>query len=85
MILDYPCEMCVSVFMRLHEKKRVGGRKGKREGGKRKMENRGESLHYAAVGVPQQCARCLVRAVNNSDISKTVPSEAHISSYHPYQ
>jgi len=60
MILDYPCEMCASVFMRLHEKKRVGGRQG---------ENRGESLHYAAVGVPQQCARCLVRAVNNSDIS----------------
>lgn len=59
---------CVSVFMRLHEKKRVGGRQGER-GGKRKMENRGESLHYAAVGVPQQCVRCLVRAVNNSDIS----------------
>lgn len=73
--------LCLCAFMRKSEWE--GERE--REGGKRKMENRGESLHYAAVGVPQQCARCLVRAVNNSDISKTVPSAAHISSYHPYQ
>lgn len=38
MISDYPCEMCVSVFMRLHEKKRVGGRKGKRGGGRERWK-----------------------------------------------